>query len=185
EPSDIREIRSQVVAEFSDCAHDLTFIRRMVLGRVGVAAGYGTEFIDEAFRVFDEVRNDVEIFPGVIPALESLREHFTVIVITNGNANLTSIGISHLFDDVVTAIKAGAAKPASKIFEMAVKLGGAKAEETLHVGDHPRLDVDGARNAGLRTAWVNWNESDWPDEFDLPDIEIAHVCELLRLLDKN
>ncbi len=185
EPADIREVRSQVAAEFSGSAHDLTFLRRTVLSRVGTAAGYGTEFIDEAFRIFDEVRNDVDIFPGVIPALEALKKRFIVIAVTNGNANLTAIGIDHLFDEVVTAIKAGAAKPSPQVFEMAVRLGGAKAKETLHVGDHPRLDVDGARNAGLRTVWVNRNKSVWPDEFDLPDIEVTHVGELPGLLGEN
>jgi FMN phosphatase YigB (HAD superfamily) len=114
-----------------------------------------------------------------------LKERFVVIAVTNGNANLAAIGIDHLFDEVVTAITAGAAKPAPQVFEMAVKLGGATAEETLHVGDHPRFDVDGARSAGLRTVWVNRNESVWPAEFDLPDIEVTHVGELPGLLGEN
>ena len=50
-----------------------------MLERIGRAAGYETDFIDDAFDVFDEVRNDVDIFPGVIPALESLREHYVLI----------------------------------------------------------------------------------------------------------
>ncbi len=74
ELADIREIREQVINEMPDQAHDLTLLRRVVLERIGKAAGYDTGFIDDAFDVFDEVRNDVDIFPGVIPALESLRE---------------------------------------------------------------------------------------------------------------
>ena len=181
-PSDLREIRSQIVIEFADRAHDLTFLRHTVLGRIGVAAGYGTDFIDDAFNVFDAVRNDVDIFPGVIPALEALGERFRLIAVTNGNANLESIGIRHLFDDVVTAAMAGAAKPASVVFDMAVRVGGASKQETLHVGDHPLYDVDGARAAGLRTAWVNRTASRWPDEFAAPDIEVTHVRELPELL---
>ena len=76
EPSDLREVRSQVIIEFADRSHDLTFLRQTVLGRVGVAAGYSTDFIDEAFSVFDAARNDVDIFPEVIPALEALNENF-------------------------------------------------------------------------------------------------------------
>jgi len=181
-PSDLREVRSGVVVEFADRAHDLTFLRHTVLGKVGVAAGYGTDFIDEAFGVFDAVRNDVEIFPEVIPALQALGERFTLIAVTNGNANLESIGIRHLFDDVVTAAMAGAAKPAPEVFDMAVRAGGASKEETLHVGDHPLYDVDGARAAGLRTAWVNRTAIVWPDEYDSPDVEVMHVGELPGLL---
>ena len=182
EPSDLREIRSEIVVEFADRAHDLTFLRHTVLSRIGAAAGYRTDFIDEAFNVFDEVRNDVELFPEVIPALEVLASHFQVVAVTNGNANLETIGIRHLFDDVVTAAMAGAAKPASAVFEMAVNVGGSSKAQTLHVGDHPHYDVDGARAAGLRTAWVNRTAEVWPDEFEAPDIEIVHVGELPSLL---
>ena len=151
EPADLREVRSQVIIEFADRSHDLTFLRHTVLGRIGVAAGYTTEFIDDAFNVFDEVRNDVDLFPEVIPALEALNERFIVIAVTNGNANLELIGIDHLFNDVVTAAMAGAAKPARQVFDLAVQVGGARAAQTLHVGDHPLYDIDGARGAGLRT----------------------------------
>jgi 2-haloalkanoic acid dehalogenase type II len=181
-PDDLRELRSRVIVEFSERAHDLTFLRHTVLGRIGTAAGYGTEFIDEAFRVFDAVRNDVELFPEVLPALETLGERFRLIAVTNGNANLETIGIRHLFDDVITATMAGAAKPAPQVFDMAVKAGGASKAETLHIGDHPLYDVEGARAAGLRTAWVNRNEAVWPDEYPAPDLEIVHVGELAALL---
>ncbi len=182
EPSDLREIRSEIVVEFADRAHDLTFLRHTVLSRIGAAAGYRTDFTDAAFKVFDEVRNDVELFPEVVPALEVLASHFQVVAVTNGNANLETIGIRHLFDDVVTAAMAGAAKPAPAVFEMAVKVGGSSKAQTLHVGDHPHYDVDGARAVGLRTAWVNRTAEVWPDEFEAPDIEVVHVGELPSLL---
>ncbi len=182
EPSDLREIRTEIVVEFADRAHDLTFLRHTVLSRIGAAAGYRTDFIEEAFNVFDEVRNDVELFPEVVPALEVLANHFQIVAVTNGNANLETIGIRHLFDDVVTAAMAGAAKPASVVFEMAVDFGGSSKAQTLHVGDHPHYDVDGARAAGLRTAWVNRTAEIWPDEFEAPDIEVVHVGELPSLL---
>ena len=181
-PIDLREVRAQIVIEFADRAHDLTFLRYTVLGRIGVAAGYGTDFIDDAFNVFDAVRNDVDIFPEVIPALQALGEQFRLIAVTNGNANLESIGIRHLFDDVVTAAMAGAAKPAPAVFDMAVQVGGASKTETLHVGDHPLYDVDGARAAGLRTAWVNRTDGLWPNEYAVPEIEVAHIGELPELL---
>lgn len=182
ELADIREIREQVINEMPGRAHDLTFLRQVVLEQIGTAAGYGTDFVDDAFDVFDEIRNDVDIFPEVIPALESLQQHFVLIAVTNGNANLEKIGIRHLFHDVVTAVSAGAAKPARKIFDAAVQAGGAHAAQTLHVGDHPEFDVNGARDAGLKTVWVNRGGEQWPGESQVPDIEVAHVGELPSLL---
>ena len=170
------------MAEFSDYKHDLTFLRKMVLSRIAISVGYRPDFIDKAFQVFDEIRNDVDIFPGVIETLEILKKNFKIIALTNGNANLETIGINHLFDEVVTPIKAGAAKPSSEIFKIAVDLGGARSSETLHVGDHPELDVDGAHKAGLKTVWVNRNKNNWPEQYADPDIEVCHISELVDYL---
>ena len=182
EPVDIREVRSRVVEEHFDKKHDLTFLRRMVLTKIATAAGYTDFQVDEAFAVFDAVRNDVEMFPEVRPALTALRERYTLIAVTNGNADLETIGISDLFDDHINAAMAGAAKPDRPIFDVAVKAGGASAAETLHVGDHPLHDVHGAKQAGLRAAWVNRDGRPWPAEYELPDAEVTHVGELLAVI---
>ena len=178
QPEDIREVRKTVVTEFADKIHDLTFLRRTVLSRIGSAAGYRDDFIDEAFSVFDAVRNDVELFPGAEAALQVLKANYRLVAVTNGNANLESIGIAHLFDDIVTAARAGAAKPAAQIFELAVNLGGADSAATLHVGDHAEFDVAGARACGLATAWVNRNGADWPQALAMPDIEVECFSDL-------
>jgi putative hydrolase of the HAD superfamily len=102
--------------------------------------------------------------------------------VTNGNASLECIGIRDLFDDVISASSAGAAKPAPQIFATAVAIGGAEAHETLHVGDHPECDVDGANNAGLRTAWVNRHGAEWPDHLRRPDVIVRDIGELLGFL---
>lgn len=182
DPDDLLEVRAQVMAEHKDRLHDLTFLRRTILARLGAAAGYGEHYVDEAFAVFIEARNEVTLFPEARPALEALSEHFSLIAVTNGNADLEKIGIRALFDDVISAATVGAAKPERLIFDMAVKAGGASADRTLHVGDHPLYDVHGARDAGLRAVWVNRNGDDWPGEYHSPDGEVQHVGELRDLL---
>ena len=176
------QMRNDIIAEYRDKGHDFTFLRRAVLGKIGKAAGYGSDYVDAAMDVFQAVRNDVELFPEVRPTLEELGKHYRVIAVTNGNANLDRIGIRELFDDVVSAAKTGAAKPAREIFDVAVEAGGAKAHETLHVGDHPEIDVVGAREAGLRAVWVNRHGEDWPDHLQSPDAIVRDVGELLAML---
>ncbi len=178
----IIEQRKEIALEFPQQDHDYTFLRRTVLGRIGVAANYGEQFVDEAMEVFDAVRNDVVVFPEVRPALEELRNDYRLIAVTNGNSNLQKIGIDDLFHDVVTASNAGVAKPAPEIFDVAVRAGGAKAHQTLHVGDHPEIDVEGARAAGLRSVWVNRSGQRWPNEFAKPDGIVTHVGQLKSLL---
>ena len=183
QPEDIAELRAQIVAEFEEQSYDLTFVRQQVLARMGIAAGYGDGFVDEAFAVFDRERNTLELFPEVRPVLESLASRYTLVAVTNGNARLERIGIDHLFHAVVSARSAGAAKPARPIFDAAVTVGGAAAHETLHVGDHPEFDVHGARSAGLRTVWLNRNGHDWPGGLEPPELTISNLRELDELLD--
>ncbi len=178
----IVEQRKAIALEFPQQAHDYTFLRRTVLGRIGALANYDEQFVDEAMEVFDEVRNDVVVFPEVRPALEALRNDYKLIAVTNGNSNLQKIGIDDLFHDVVSASAAGVAKPAPKIFDIAVRAGGARTHETLHVGDHPQIDVEGARAAGLQSVWVNRNGQPWPKEFAKPDGIVTHVGQLQSLL---
>ncbi|MDH3373738.1 MAG: HAD family hydrolase, partial [Gammaproteobacteria bacterium] len=126
--------------------------------------------------------NDVEVFPEVRPTLTELGRRYRVIAVTNGNADVNSIGISDLFHEVISASSAGAAKPNRRIFDIAVAAGGAGADQTLHVGDHPEVDVAGAREAGLRTVWVNRNGQNWPEHLQKPDGIVRDVSELLALL---
>ena len=182
DPDDVIELRAEVLVEYADRAHDLTFVRCQVLARMGVAAGYGDGFVEEAFAVFEEERNTIELFPEVRVALESLASRYRIVAVTNGNARLDRIGIDDLFDAFVSARSAGAAKPARPIFDAAVEAGGAEPHETLHVGDHPEMDVHGARSAGLRTVWVNRNGATWPGSLPRPDGIVRDLAELDELL---
>ena len=179
---EMRILREEVFRKHPDKLHDLTFLRHTILVEAATAAGYTEFLVDEAFAVFDDVRNDVEMFPETRPTLVALAERFTLIAVTNGNANLEKIGIDDLFHHHINAAMAGAAKPARPIFDAAVQAGGASAAETLHVGDHPLYDVHGAKEAGLRAVWVNRNGGEWPDEYRAPDLTVNHVGELLELL---
>jgi len=181
-PGDVRKLREDIVCEYPDKSHDFTYLRRSVLGRLGGAAGYGEQPVDGAMAVFNASRNDVEVFPEVRPALNSLRQSYCVIAVTNGNADLDTIGIRDLFHEVISAASVGAAKPAQKIFDVAVEAGGAQSHETLHVGDHPEVDVVGASQAGLKSIWVNRGDHDWPDHLQRPDGIVRDVGELLSLL---
>ena len=181
-PEDLRALRNEVVDRHADRIHDLTFLRHTVLSEAASSAGCANFVVEDAFAVFDDIRNDVEMFPEARPALAALAKRFTLIAVTNGNASLEKIGIDDLFHGHVNAAMAGAAKPARPIFDAAVEAGGASAAETLHVGDHPLFDVHGAREAGLRTVWVNRHGVEWPDGYEAPDIEVRHVGELAERL---
>jgi len=176
-------LRVEAMEEHWEKSHDFRFMRQMVLGQMAESVGYTPELVDDAFAVFDRARNEVEIFPDVLPALETLSKHFSLVAVTNGNANLKTIGIRHLFHHVVTAVDVGSAKPARPIFDEAVNRAGVGASETLHVGDHPEIDIAGAQLAGLRTAWINRNDDGWPEHLARPDATVSTITELLIVLE--
>ena len=178
----VAELRATVIQEHWHKSHDFRYLRKKVLATLALGAGYTTDLVDDAFAVFDAARNRVELFPDVEPALVRIKERFRVIAVTNGNANLEAIGIRHLFDDVVTAAETGVAKPAGPIFRKAVDRAGVSAAETLHVGDHPEIDIAGAAKAGLKTAWINRVAAEWPEELAPPDATVNTIDELDALL---
>jgi putative hydrolase of the HAD superfamily len=176
------EVRDAVIEEHWEKSHDFRFLRKLVLKKVAVDCGYSPDLVEPAFAVFDRARNDVDLYPDVMPALETLAGDFVLVAVTNGNANLETIGIRHLFHDVVAAAEAGFAKPARPIFDKAIARSGFAPAEILHVGDHPKTDIQGARDAGLRTAWINRNGDEWPDDLSAPDAVVTTIPELWDLL---
>ena len=183
---DVSVLREVTVEKhWKNKSHDFRFLRRKVLEILAREAGYNLELVDPAFQVFDDARNEVDLFPGVLPVLEHLFANFTVVAVTNGNANLKTIGIRHLFHHVVTAVDVGAAKPARRIFDVAIRKAGVSPEEILHVGDHPEIDIDGGRQAGLRTAWINRTDAEWPDHLPEPDVTVATISEIPDILKKD
>ena len=177
------EVRHAVMEEYWEKSHDFRFLRKKVLAQVAAEAGYDDSLVEPAFKIFDDARNTVELYPDVLPDLEILFEQYTIVALTNGNANLQTIGIRHLFHGVVTAAEAGAPKPERQIFEVAIAEAGVAPEEILHVGDHPETDIDGARQAGLRTAWINRTGEEWPEHLDAPDAVVSTISELRTLLE--
>ena len=175
-------LRREVVAANAGRTHDLTFLRKRVIACMAEDSGYPADISEAAFHVFDEYRNRLELFPDALPALKRLGERYRLIAVTNGNARLDKVGIADCFDGFVSARLAGAAKPDPRIFAAALEAGGRPAGETLHVGDHPEHDVDGARRAGLRTAWVNRRREPWPDKHAAADLEVTDLEVLANFL---
>ena len=100
-------------------------------------------------------RNDVILFPETIPMLESVSESYTVVAITNGNADVFKTEIGPYFDLSIRADEAGMAKPDRGIFDLTWEKLGCQSSEVIHIGDSVENDVKGAINAGVTPIWYN------------------------------
>ena len=181
-PDQLRLLRNEYGARYPELRHDLTTLRLRMLRRVFRDAGYDEAAAEEAFAVFNEKRNDVQLFSDVLPVLRRLAGTHQVYAFTNGNASLEAIGIAHLFTATVTARQIGVAKPDPEFFAAALSHIGADARTALHVGDHPENDIQAAAEVGMTTLWINRNRADWHLEECRPDHELENLEALPELL---
>lgn len=173
----MRRLRERIADERRDLAHDFSAQRRLTLSVAFAACGENTQRVDEAFEVYFEARNQVELYPDAALALARLAQRLPLIGLTNGNADLARIGLEGHFRFCLSAREAGCAKPATRIFHAACRRLGVPPEAVLHVGDDPALDVAGAQAAGLRSAWINRDGRRW-ERGPAPDLEFADLAAL-------
>jgi putative hydrolase of the HAD superfamily len=178
----MRELRDRIARENPHLAHDFTEQRRLSLQAALHPHGYDDTHVDSAFTAFYDARNQIECYPDSLAALARLAEKYPLVSITNGNADLERIGMAHFFRHTITARGCGVAKPNGRIFTLACTKLNLHPREVLHVGDDPALDVIGAHQAGLCTAWINRSGATWSHAIK-PDLIVHDLGELADRLD--
>ncbi len=179
---DLRRVRNEIHQTRPDLAHDLTESRRVSFEVLLERYGYDPQASHDLMGRFLDLRHDVTLYPDVVPALSALSERFAVVAVSNGNADISRLGIGDYFQGQISASTVGVKKPDRQIFHMACELLEMDPAQVLHVGDHPLEDVIGAQQAGLCAAWVNRNGDDWEYE-ETPHAEVSDLAQLVRLLD--
>jgi putative hydrolase of the HAD superfamily len=151
----LRERRLALLEENPRYQIDLRELRRAGLTEAFVTAGEDVGKVDPAIRIFSAARNQVTPFEDVLPTLSRLFGRVALGSVSNGVADLETIGLSHYFQASVAAHHFGCAKPDPAIFHAACDALGVAPHEALYVGDDLFIDVEGAQKAGLRAAWIN------------------------------
>jgi 2-haloalkanoic acid dehalogenase type II len=160
-PSSFAAYRRALALELPSLAHDFTALRREALRRALGQYGADGVLAEPAMEVFLAARNEVEFYPDALDALQRLSRHYSIVSLSNGNADLRRIGIDHYFVATVSPRSVGVAKPDARIFHAACAQVDSLPAEVLHVGDDPELDVRGALGAGVGTVWVNRQDKAW------------------------
>jgi len=102
------------------------------------------------------------LFEGALQLLEELERDYDLHIITNGfeevqHLKLKNSKIDHYFKTVTSSEAVGVKKPDPKIFNHALKIAGAKVEESVMVGDTYEADIVGAQNIGMQTIFYNYH----------------------------
>ena len=128
--------------------------------------------------------------PGAEEAVkEKLFGRYRLFLASNGtpvvqHGRMTSADLYPYFEQSFISEEIGYNKPAKEYFEIAFsRIPGFNREECIMVGDSLTGDIQGGKNAGLRTVWVNPHHNPAPDHLK-PDYEIEYLADLPALLEE-
>ena len=126
----------------------------------------------------------VELVSGLKEVFECLNERYSLAVISNSMSDVPRQGIKKFdleqyLDTVVISRDIGIRKPDPEIFNFALHNLGIESYNAIHVGDSLKEDIQGAKNAGIKTIWIKRNSEEMNIQ---PDYTIHSIKELTSLL---
>ncbi len=126
--------------------------------------------------------------PGVLEALDLISSRYKLGLITNGMSpfqerNLRGLGVESLFGSVLVSAAVKLRKPDPAIFHLACSELGVRPDEACYVGDHPIADVEGAKDAGLRTIFIPSSVHSHCDAADASCDDMSQLPQILEVFE--
>lgn len=172
---------------------DAMYVRRMqrTMAEFGVRVDEACALrLQRAYAARDDA--GMMLAPAMASALDLCLAHARrgVGIVTNGTPERQmdkwrALGLGRWIrpEHVFVSDALGVAKPDPAIFRTALSAMGARAADSLYVGDAFQTDVVGARAAGMRVVWLNRRRRNVPEGARVrPDAEVRSDEELLDLL---
>lgn len=145
----------------------------------------------EHYREHNHLHHDslVQEFEGGYETIQALKErNYKVGIVTTKMRKAVERGLikgrlDPFFDVVVTYDDVKNTKPDPEPIELALKLIGSTAEETIMIGDNSH-DILAGKNAGTKTAGVAWTIKgrEYLEQYG-PDYILDHMSDLLTIVD--
>jgi putative hydrolase of the HAD superfamily len=150
--------------------------------------GFATHLADRLEDYFrSRYPHQCQISKDTLNTLTNLRAGGIKLgLITNGptqwqSRKIECMGIASMFDTILISEAEGVQKPDHRIFHRALERCGTVAPESIFVGDHPEIDIQGAKSAGLIPVWKAVPY--WHVAGDVLTInELSEVLSLVRYL---
>lgn len=148
------------------------------------------EAVQDRQRRFDHAL--IELEDSLLEALRALRQRdLKLALVSNASSGEVAAWgrspMANLFDSAIFSCEVGSRKPEAHIYQTALRELGLAPEECLFVGDGGSDEHLGARACGLRTVLITRYINDaakLDEQRKRVDAEIAHLGELVRLVDE-
>lgn len=133
------------------------------------------EFASKIFAKLRDLPQSFALFDDVIPTLEKLKSEGRLVgILSNLDQDIDQVvdalSLSIYIDFAISSLQVGVSKPDPMFFQAALERVNVTADETMHVGDQYKSDIQGARGVGIRPVLINrTGHSLAPD--DCPQIE--------------
>lgn len=127
-----------------------------VIARFGIPSDMADTLLDDYRAGFPSA---CLLFPDAAQTLSYLRTSGLKLgMITNGSIRmqirkLQCLALAPMFDTMLISDAEGISKPDPRIFHRALKRLDISPARSVFVGDHPEVDVAGARAAGMQAIW--------------------------------
>ncbi len=163
----LTEIRAQVLTNHPELKHNLSALRVLITQRAIESCGYASANAEslsrKAFDVFMDGRHRVIYFEDALTTLATLSSSYTLAALSNGNADITRLGLDRFFSFAYSAADIGRGKPHPDMFLAALERAGARPDGAVHIGDHLDDDIAGAQSVGMHTIWVDLAHKGLPE----------------------
>lgn len=179
--SDQREVRRSTQEEVSN---------RILLAETLKRLGYDLE--DDSSPIVEAVEAYFEpwrlsVYEDAWKTVERLRSAYRFGLVSNFTdtsflrSSLKRLGLEDYFEFVLVSEEVGWRKPHPLIFNRLLHLMDVEAGEILFVGDDLRCDIFGAKNVGMKTAWI-LRGPDRGDDEEVDDIQPDFIIHSLEEL---
>ncbi|CZT57613.1 Putative HAD-hydrolase YfnB [Eubacteriaceae bacterium CHKCI005] len=124
---------------------------------------------------------------GAEQVLRTLSPQYHLYLVTNGTASvqrsrMKSAKLERYLKDSFISEEIGFDKPSKEYFSHCFQhIPGFQKQSTIIVGDSLTSDIQGGKNAGIRTVWFNPSHASNPSDI-IPDYEIAYLKDLPELV---
>jgi putative hydrolase of the HAD superfamily len=152
--------------------------------------GLPETLLPDMVRVYREHVPQIAFYQDTQPVLDALKPQHRMGLVTEGRraaqeAKIQALGLNRWIEAVVILGEENRAewKPSRKPFDRILGMLSVTGAEAAYVGDNPKKDFRGAREAGLRTVRIRRPDGLHADEEpagaqDAPDVEIQSLDEL-------